>query len=179
MKELLSENGLIQTNPIFIRINADQLEIHTVAAADIYRGGYYNTIKVAASRLNVPYKRLWSRLQEAHPRADNGGNRTLLSPPEEEEICWVHRRVMRGHHIQICALQQHTKALLRATRRPHKLSRSWARRFMRRHTDVFYVRKSSTRDTKRKAMQDHARMEKFFSRWKQFLEDEDIKLENT
>lgn len=50
---------------------------------------------------------------------------------------------------------------------------------MRRHRDVFHTRKSSTRDAKRKAVKNRAHLEKYFSSFKKFLEDEDIKAENT
>lgn len=165
--------------PIFVRNTAENLETRTVAAAELYHEGYFPTIKAAASALVVPYKRLWSRLQGHHPVSENGGNFTLLQPEEEAEvICWAHRRITQGHHIQRRSLQQQANAILREKGRQTKASRSWAQRFMRRHRDIFHRRKAVSRDAKRKAMQDRARIDAFFKSWSKFIHDHNINREN-
>ncbi|KAJ3456840.1 hypothetical protein MRS44_016863 [Fusarium solani] len=58
--------------PDFSRFSEGNLEARTVAAAHLHKVGFYRTITKAAQELRVPYKRLWSRLQGAHPRTENG-----------------------------------------------------------------------------------------------------------
>lgn len=170
-----SRNGL----PAFSRYNLETVETRTTAAAELYHEGYYPSIAKAARALQVPYKRLWSRVQGRRPRAENGGNRALLNDAEEQVVlCWSHRRITQGHHIQYRALQHHCNSILRAPGREPNASRSWAKRFMQRWDHIFHVRKSSTRDAKRKAMQDRAHIESFYRGWEQCVEQYDIKLEN-
>ncbi|XP_044718012.1 DDE superfamily endonuclease domain-containing protein [Hirsutella rhossiliensis] len=100
----------------------------------------------ASAALRVPYYRLRSRIQGNHPKATNGGNRTLLSPEEEKEVlCWAHRRITQGHHIQQRSLQQHANAILKATGRGNTTaSGSWARRFIKRYKQYFHRRKAAS-----------------------------------
>ncbi|KAM4067887.1 DDE superfamily endonuclease [Hirsutella rhossiliensis] len=101
------------------------------------------SIMAASAALRVPYYRLRSRIQGNHPKATNGGNRTLLSPEEEKEVlCWAHRRITQGHHIQQRSLQQHANAILKATGRGNTTaSGSWARRFIKRYKQYFHRRR--------------------------------------
>ncbi|KJZ78873.1 hypothetical protein HIM_01646 [Hirsutella minnesotensis 3608] len=164
---------------IFSKNTAENLETRTVAAAELFQEGYYPTIKAAAIALCVPYKRLWSRIKGHHPVSKNGGNFTLLQPEEEAEvICWAHRRIIQGHHIQRRSLQQHANTILRAKERETRASRSWAQRFMRRHRDIFHRRRAVSRDAKRKAMQDRASVDAFFKAWSNFIADHGIKRDN-
>jgi hypothetical protein len=87
---------------IFTRCTQDNLEQRTVAAAELYNVRYFKTIIAAAKMLQVPYKRLWSRLQGCQSVKQNGGNRALLSQEEEDEVVmWAHRRIVQGHHIRV------------------------------------------------------------------------------
>ncbi|KEY74851.1 hypothetical protein S7711_11418 [Stachybotrys chartarum IBT 7711] len=72
---------------IFTRCTQDNLEQRTVAAAELYNVRYFKTITAAAKMLQVPYKRLWSRLQGCHSVKQNGGNRALL---------WVYMRKVQN-----------------------------------------------------------------------------------
>lgn len=167
--------------PDFSRFSEGNLEARTVAAAHLYKVGFYRTITKAAQELRVPYKRLWSRLQGAHPRTENGGNRTLLSTSEENAIlAWAHRRITQGHHIQLRAMRHQANVILKATGRSDETSsRYWAKRFMRRHRDIFKRTKSNTRDARRKSMQDRSHIVGFYEGWKDTIIDIGVKLENT
>ncbi|KJZ70343.1 hypothetical protein HIM_10272 [Hirsutella minnesotensis 3608] len=164
--------------PVFSRNTAENVESRTVAAAELFHENFYPTIKAASDAFGVPYLRLRSRIRGHHPVARNGGNRTLLGPEEEQEIlCWAHRRITQGHHIQRRALQHHANAILKAKGVKATASRTWAWRFLKRWDGFFHCRKSATRDAKRKAMEDRARIEAFFNGWFTFLRDHDIPLE--
>ncbi|KAJ6438592.1 3-hydroxybutyryl-CoA dehydrogenase [Purpureocillium lavendulum] len=54
----------------------------------------------------------------------------------------------------------------------------WAQRFMKRHSQYFHRRKSATRDVKRKAMEDRARVEAFFDGWSSFIAIRGIQRDN-
>lgn len=165
--------------PILSRNTTENIETRTVAAAELYAEGYYRTITAAAKALSVPYKRLWSRHHGHHPKSENGGNSTLLEPEEEREVlCWAHRRITQGHHIQGASLRQHANAILRAKGREGSASRRWSQRFMQRYDQYFHRRKSTSRDVKRKAMQDRALVEAFFDGWSRFLTEQKILTEN-
>ena len=168
-----------ETNkPIFLRKTAENLEPRTVAAAELFKEGFYRTITSAAKELDVPYYRLRSRIQGHHSVAKNGGNQGKFNSAEEQEIlCWAHRRVTQGHHVQTRSLQQHAKAILKANGKEPKVSRFWAKRFLKRNP-AFHIKKSVSRDARRKAMQDRGTVERFFYDWNQFLRYNRIKKEN-
>lgn len=156
--------------PKITRVNIENVEQRTVAAAELYKARFYTSIKQASDAFKVPYKRLWNRIQGAHPRKQNGGNRTIFSEAEEREILvWAHRRVTQGHHVRLRTLNHHANAILAAKGETTRASLSWARRFMRRHKNEFHIRKSTSRDAKRKAMQDRGAVESFFRSWRRFL----------
>ncbi|KAM4061703.1 DDE superfamily endonuclease [Hirsutella rhossiliensis] len=141
--------------PNFSRHTTANLETRTIAGAELYYEGFYGSIVAAAKALGVPYKRLYYRVNGHHSTAENGGNRTLLDPSDEEEVfCWAHRRITQGHHIQGRALQQHANAILKAKGVGATASRAWAKRFIQRHRELFHRRRAAARDIKRKAMQD-------------------------
>src|SRR5690242_12241503 len=114
--------------PDFLRFNVENLEERTVAAVELFNEGFYRTVKKAADELKLPYYRLRGRLLGRRPRAENGGNRTLLKTEEEEVIlCWAHRRVTQGHHIQLRALRHHANVILKAVGPEDKTaSQAWA-----------------------------------------------------
>ena len=169
-----------ETNkPNFARHCQENLEARTVAASELFVEGFYRTMKAASDALGVPYKRLRSRIQGHHPVSENGGNATLLGSEEEQEVlCWAHRRITQGHHIQGRALQQHANAILKAKGRGGTASQKWAQRFMKRWGRYFHRRKAASRDVKRKAMQDRACVEAFFRDWSNFITRHDIRREN-
>ncbi|XP_044714545.1 tc5 transposase DNA-binding domain-containing protein [Hirsutella rhossiliensis] len=169
-----------ETNkPNFARHGQENLEARTVAASELFVEGFYRTMKAASDALGVPYKRLRSRIQGHHPVSENGGNATLLGSEEEQEVlCWAHRRIAQGHHIQGRALQQHANAILKAKGRGGTASQKWAQRFMKRWGRYFHRRKAASRDVKRKAMQDRACVEAFFQDWPNFITRHDIRREN-
>ncbi|KJZ69545.1 hypothetical protein HIM_11058 [Hirsutella minnesotensis 3608] len=174
-KWINSETG----KPNFGKHTAKNLESRTVAAADLFRDNFYPSVTAAAAALGVPYGRVRSRLQGNHPVSNNGGNRTMLLPEEEDEImCWAYRRVTQGHHLQRHSLQQHANAILKANGRDATASRSWAQRFVRRHKHLLHRRKATSRDAKRKAMQDRARIQAFYKGWAEFIAEEGISREN-
>ncbi|XP_044714580.1 tc5 transposase DNA-binding domain-containing protein [Hirsutella rhossiliensis] len=141
--------------PSFSRHTTANLETRTIAGAELYYEGFYGSIVAAAKALGVPYKRLYYRVNGHHSTAENGGNRALLDPSDEEEVfCWAHRRITQGHHIQGRALQQHANAILKAKGVGATASRAWAKRFIQRHRELFHRRRAAARDIKRKAMQD-------------------------
>lgn len=97
--------NVVTGKPNLLRFNVENIEERTVAAVELYEVGFYRSIKKASDELKVPYYRLRGRLLGAKPRSENGGNHTLLKTEEEESIlCWAHRRVTQGHHIQLRAL---------------------------------------------------------------------------
>lgn len=154
----------------FSRCNDENLELRTVAGVELFRAGYYKNLAVASRDLKVSYWRLYSRHKGSHPRQKNGGNHTLFSKEEEGAIIiWAHRRITHGHHITIRALCQHANAVLRAKERPPTASRKWARHFMRSWKHTFHKRKSTTRDAKRKAMEDRGEVEKWFKAWREYM----------
>ncbi|KAM5344596.1 hypothetical protein ACJ41O_013131 [Fusarium nematophilum] len=167
--------------PNILRFNPENLEERTVAAMELYEAGFYRSVQKASDDWKVPYHRLRGRILGAKPRSQNGGNRMLLKTEEEESIlCWAHRRVTQGHHIQLRALQHHANVILKATGREDKsASYDWAKRFMRRHRELFKRQKSSTRDVKRKAMQDRAHIEAWFKGWEKTVQELNVKDENT
>ncbi|KJZ70765.1 hypothetical protein HIM_09849 [Hirsutella minnesotensis 3608] len=170
-----SETGKL----IFSRQTPDNLELRTIAAVELFRDNFYPSLAAAATALSVPYGRARSRLQGNHTVEDNGGNRTMLLPEEEDEIlCWAYRRVTQGHHLQRRSLQQHANAILKANSREERASRTWAQRFVKRHKHLLHRRKATSRDVKRKAMQDRARIEAFFKGWSEFIRDEGITRDN-
>ena len=80
--------------PDFLRYNKANLEARTLAAADLFREGFYRSIAAASRELKVGYQRLRSRLSGANPVTQNGGNNTLLTDSQEQVIlCWSHRRI--------------------------------------------------------------------------------------
>lgn len=166
--------------PDFLRFNVENFEERTVAAVELLNEGFYRTVKKAADELRVPYFRLRGRLQGRRPRAENGGNRTLLKTKDEEAIlCWAHRRVAQGHHIQLRALRYHANVILRSIGLENKsASQHWAKSFMARHKEIFKVRKSTTRDVKRKAVQDRSHIERWFTGWEKALKELSVKAEN-
>ncbi|KJZ69539.1 hypothetical protein HIM_11081 [Hirsutella minnesotensis 3608] len=146
------------------------LEERTVAGAELYKEGFYRTIRAAAQALYVPYKRLWSRVQGHQPVQQNGGLNKLFSPSEEREIlCWSHRRITQGHHITSRTLRQHANAILKAKGEELTISRTWVKNFIKRNKKLFHAKKAASRDAKRKAMQDRVRVEAFFRDWRDFL----------
>lgn len=165
--------------PDFSRYTTDNLETRTLAAVELLEAGYYRYVTTAAKELQVPRGRLRGRLKGAKAVTENGGNRTLLDDKQEGAIlCWAHRRITQGHHIQLRALQHNADAILRASGHTHKTSRSWAKRFMRRWKDTFHVKKTTTKDLKRKAMADRTHIEAFFRDFQAFIKDNNIKREN-
>ncbi|GKU08467.1 unnamed protein product [Fusarium langsethiae] len=167
--------------PIFTRYDIHNLETRTIAASELLAEGFYRSVAQAAREMKVPYYRLRSRSKGGNPRSENGGNRTLFSSAEEGAIlAWAHRRVIHGHHIQLRTIQQHGNAILRATNRPiDNTTRSWARRFMRRHKDQFRARKSTTRDASRKSMQDRGRIEQWYQAYDDWVTEDGVLPENT
>lgn len=166
--------------PFLTRSSLETLEPRTVAAAELYLSGFYDTIQEAADQWKVPYYRLRYRIKGRNPVTQNGGNRTLLKTEEENAIlCWAHRRVMQGHHIQLRALRHHANVILKATgREDASASQKWARSFMRRHKDKFTSKKSNTQEARRKAMQDRCYIEAWFEGWKKTLRELHVKPEN-
>ncbi|KAG6037051.1 hypothetical protein E4U19_002795 [Claviceps sp. Clav32 group G5] len=77
-----------------------------------------------------------------------------------------------GHHIQIRRLRFHVNEILRASGRDEKVSERWARRFMRRHTDIFHAKRASTQEARRKAMEDRATIVSWFEAWRKCLNNE-------
>ncbi|KAJ3453677.1 hypothetical protein MRS44_017924 [Fusarium solani] len=156
--------------PNFPRFTDENLELRTVAGVELFRAGYYKSLAAASRELKVSYWRLYSRSKGSHPVSRNGGNRTLFSKEEEGAIViWAHRRVTHGHHITIRALRQHANSVLRAKGRSPTASRKWARRFMRRWKHTFHRKKSTTRDAKRKSMEDRGLVEKWFHAWREYM----------
>ncbi|KAM4063442.1 Tc5 transposase DNA-binding domain-containing protein [Hirsutella rhossiliensis] len=156
--------------PIFQRNIPQNLEERTVAGAELYKEGFYRTIRAAAQALDVPYKRLWSRVQGHQPVQQNGGLNKLFSPSEEREIlCWSHRRITQGHHITSRTLRQHANAILQAKGEKPTISTTWVKNFIKRNKKLFHAKKAASRDAKRKAMQDRVRVEAFFRDWREFL----------
>ncbi|KAM0080686.1 hypothetical protein ACKRZS_007155 [Fusarium odoratissimum] len=152
------------------RCNTENTAQRTIAGVELYRAGYYKSLAAASRDLKVGYWRLYSRLKGSHIRSQNGGNHTLFSKEEECAILlWAHRRVTHGHHIQIRALRQHANSVLRAKGRPPTASRTWARRLMRRWKHAFHRKKSTTRDAKRKSMEDCGHVEKWFEAWRTYM----------
>jgi hypothetical protein len=165
---------------IFTRCTQDNLEQRTVAAAELYNVRYFKTITAAAKMLQVPYKRLWSRLQGCHSVKQNGGNRALLSQEEEDEVVmWAHRRIVQGHHLRGRTLQQHANAILAARGSNEKASKRWASRFIQRNSHIFRRSRTATRDARRKAAANRADLESFNAAWRKFLMESGIKEENT
>ena len=165
--------------PNFTRFHAGNLEDRTLAAADLFREGFYPSAAKASRELKVPYERLRSRLNGANPISQNGGKNTLLTDIQEQALlCWAHRRIAQGHHVQLRALQHNANAILKAFDRPNTASLSWAKSFMKRWKNTFHVKKSETRDVKRKAMQDRAHIEAFYHSFEQFIRENHIKPEN-
>lgn len=131
-------------NPIFTRFNTETLEKRTQAASDLYREGHYRTIQLASTKLGVPYSRLYSRIQGSHLRSQNGGNRTLLTKAEEEAIFdWARDQLVQVKRVQSGEVLRFTIEMLRAEGRTVEPSKSWAKRFIRRHRDGLRVKKPS------------------------------------
>lgn len=87
----------------------------TIAATELVQAEYYASASAAARNLQIPYKRLISRLNGAKPRSKNGGNRTLFTEEEEKAIfAWAWRRVTQGHHIQYRTLRQYANSRIKS-----------------------------------------------------------------
>ncbi|KAH8656312.1 hypothetical protein BGZ61DRAFT_466811 [Ilyonectria robusta] len=72
--------------PDFSRYNNGNLELRTVAAAELFHEGFYRSVAAASRDLRVPYDRLLSRTKGAKPATQNGGNNTLLTDMQEQAI---------------------------------------------------------------------------------------------
>ncbi|KAG5936130.1 hypothetical protein E4U60_002752 [Claviceps pazoutovae] len=156
--------------PNFYRCTQHNLEERTIAAVELYRGGYYPSIMKAAAALEVPYYRVYGRSKGQRPISHTGGQRAVLTPAEDRALLiWAHHQVMCGHHIQIRRLRLQVNEMLRASGRNKKVTKRWARRYMSRHTHIFHVKKASTQEARRKAVGDCAIITSWFQAWRTYL----------
>ncbi|KAG6035405.1 hypothetical protein E4U19_004709 [Claviceps sp. Clav32 group G5] len=131
---------------------------------------YYPSIMKAATALEVSYHRVYGRSKGRRPVSHNGGQRAILTPAEDRELLiWAHRQVMCGHHIQIRRLRLQVNEILRASGRNKKVTRRWDRRYMSRHTHIFHMKKTSTQEARRKAVEDRAIITSCFQAWRTYL----------
>lgn len=149
-KQSTGWDGTLVDVEVRIQLAADEFQ-RTLDTPD------HRSCRALARAWEVPYFRLYSRINGKKARSNNGGHRTLLKPASELALlAWANFRLQGGNSITPGEVMHSANKLLRLhPDSAHKLAtRRWATDFMARHAKLFKKRRTTTRSVWRKASQD-------------------------
>ena len=146
-----------------------------LAVKDWEAGGYFKTRKEVARYYNVQPKLLYNRLKgikSAH--VVRRGNRLLTAEEELAVLSWINLHVAAGIQLTSLNIGRAATFLIESNNRRSEVCARWARRWMRRHSELCESSKTRSLAIMRKATVNVEDIQGYFTAYKEILAKEGL-----
>ena len=160
----------------------EQIEARILEAVPVHENQPDRPISTLADEFDVPYPRLYARLNGRQSRIDRPATNKKLTSDMEEGLCqYLHHLDRIGTAARLPMVTGAANSILRRNHvgggDPLTVGEKWTKRFLGAHPE-FYIRKQKTLDINRKNSHDPDLIEGWFRRLKEQIEEKGILLDD-